>query len=160
MVRKPLSSPQSPPSPHISDLWRAQGPYTEQNIHSDPSTHPWVTEITRNGLLSRLTYFFQSPTGDHVWATHPFCAGGVGLGMTQVSHLGLSDSYCPTIFQGFPSLTNPQNLVSLETWRVLESLFLLISPCSVIFHTYHAVSELGLVGKKTGWDGEDWWEGG
>lgn len=118
MERNPVSSPQCPPSPQTNDLWRAQGWHIEQNIHSGPSSHTLVTQITLNGLLSKLAYFFQNPIKDHVGAEHPFCIPG-SLGMTQVIHLGLSDSYSPTIFQGFSSLTNPPNFVSL----VLESLF-------------------------------------
>lgn len=82
--------------------------------------------------------------------------GGWGRpGMTQVSHLGLSDSYSPTIFQGFPSLTNPQNLVSLEPWRVLESLF--PSHLTLFCHLPHisCCQWAGASGKKDwlGWRG-------
>lgn len=156
MVRNPLSSIQCPLSPHINDLWRAQGWYIERNIHSGPQLILWSHKSPLYGLLFRLVYFFQSPIRDHVGAGHRFCILE-SLGMTQVSHLGLSDSYSFTIFHGFPSLTNPPKSGQSCLRESLASLsHLILSPTTHIMLSV----DLGLMGRKTGWDGKDWWEGG
>lgn len=121
--------------------------YTEPQTHSGPSRHPLVTWSVLNGLLSRLVDSFQSPIKVHTWAAQS------SVFWRALEGFKLATAILLPFSMGSYHSRNPQLRWSLLFWSIS---FLLISPVYLTLSSYHAVSDVGLMGEKTVSDGKIW----
>lgn len=144
-----LSSVHHPVTPMVYEGFRD---VTQRRIFAQaPQFIPWSQKSLLNGLLFRLAYSFQPQlrtmieqhTTSVFWGAFELLKSAIWPSVTVL---------LPPFSMGSHHSQIPPNLVSV----VLESLFSFAPPCSITFHSYHAVSDPGLMGKKTGRYGKDW----